>query len=214
MNELKIFKSEDGEEIKIAQSEDGRRKRFYINNKEVDRFELLECALFTDSQREAFAIMSLASLIFGSLGDTAFNSLYNATYAELIRNHSENEFCYHKLFKEHISELINGAEITNVKTINKNYPDAWVRLGGLNIPVEIKKNRFDASALKQLTRYINTYGSSYGIAVASSLNVELPSNITFISVSEMKALESNENIRTLGVGESIKDLLKSSTKKD
>lgn len=50
--------------------------------------------------------------------------------------------------------------------------------------IEIKLNRFDENAKKQLQRYMNFYKSEYGFAMARELTTILPDNITFIQFND------------------------------
>lgn len=59
-------------------------------------------------------------------------------------------------------------------------PDLITRDG---TPVEVKKGDFNASALKQLERYMLKLRSSNGIAVGRNLTCKLPKNITFIKIA-------------------------------
>ncbi len=59
-------------------------------------------------------------------------------------------------------------------------PDLLV--GGL-IPVEVKIGAFNASALRQLQRYMAKYKSDTGIAVGRELLVQLPPSVRFIKIA-------------------------------
>ncbi|WP_439864550.1 hypothetical protein [Pseudomonas antarctica] len=50
------------------------------------------------------------------------------------------------------------------------------------IPVEVKVGAFNASALRQLQRYMAKYKSDTGVAVGRELLVQLPSNVRFIKI--------------------------------
>jgi hypothetical protein len=50
------------------------------------------------------------------------------------------------------------------------------------IPVEVKIGDFNASALRQLQRYMSKYKSERGVAVGKRLLVELPDGITFTEI--------------------------------
>jgi len=80
-------------------------------------------------------------------------------------------------YKKHLGD---EWEITKIKNNPKHIPDFWVANGVITIPVECKKIKFDAVALRQLERYMKHYRCSKGIAVARELTVKLPQNIKFI----------------------------------
>ena len=106
----------------------------------------------------------------------------------LIRNNEETEYQIHSLFKEKYSKLYDG-KIVNHKNNPKHIPDAWVLKDDEYIPVEMKLYDFDDKALNQLNRYINFYNCKHGIAVGSKCTVELPENIQFISIDELKSVK-------------------------
>lgn len=93
---------------------------------------------------------------------------------------SRYELYYQGLFKKNINKCIPNAKIINKKVIDKNYPDAWVAIGEEELPVEMKRDKFNEKALQQLQRYIKVYQTNRGIAVAPKLSVSLPDNIIFI----------------------------------
>lgn len=105
---------------------------------------------------------------------------------ENIRETSKNEFYYQKLFKEKCESLGYGKPTTRKSNL-KDIPDAWVERNGEKIPVEVKLRDFNESALDQLLRYISSYKAKRGIAVGEKLTVELPANIEFVSLDQLKA---------------------------
>lgn len=87
----------------------------------------------------------------------------------------------HDWFKAHYKEhLGNDYEIIKRKNNPKHIPDFWLLKEDAYTPVEIKLNSFDSRHLKQLQRYMDFYKCQNGIAVAASLNCELPANVMFI----------------------------------
>ena len=72
-------------------------------------------------------------------------------------------------------------EIVKRKNNPKHQPDFWLMYKGEYIPVECKVDAFTKAGLRQLSRYMDFYGASRGIAVASGLKCELPKNIKFIN---------------------------------
>lgn len=105
---------------------------------------------------------------------------------ENVKETWKNEFHYQNLFKEKCESLGYGKLIT-VKSNLKDIPDAWVERNGEKIPVEVKLRNFNESALDQLLRYISSYNAKRGIAVGEKLTVELPENIEFVSLDQLRA---------------------------
>lgn len=99
----------------------------------------------------------------------------------------KNEYSVHTLFKENYSKIYEG-EVIYHKNDPRHIPDAWVEKDGERIPVEMKRHCFDKKALEQLTRYINFYNCRHGIAVGEELTVELPDNISFVSIDSLGGL--------------------------
>lgn len=98
----------------------------------------------------------------------------------------KDEYYYQKLFNDKCEIILDGVKLIKKKSIYGHYPDAWVKIGVEEIPVEVKLNDFDKKALKQLERYINVYNKKKGIAVGRKLSVELPHNIAFVSLDELE----------------------------
>lgn len=94
---------------------------------------------------------------------------------------------FRRVYKEKLGQ---EWDIIKAKNNPKHIPDFWLSNGKEKVPVECKKGDFNANSLKQLKRYIEYYGCEKGIAVAQSLCVDLPSNITFIGFS----IEELENM--------------------
>lgn len=174
----------DGKLVEIKFCEATGRKEGFVDGRIVDRFRLLACACDADTEKEAEETMSLASEIFHPFDDSMFNIMYDVAWHYIIHKFSRSEFYYQSKFDENYSKIRNG-KITRVKSDGYNIPDSWVLKDDELIPVEVKKNSFDAKALKQLERYIKVYGCKYGIAVGSQLTTELPNNIEFIPISEI-----------------------------
>ena len=127
-----------------------------------------------------------------------FDALYNACDLflvwnnSIIRNKTKYERYYQNLFKKHAHDICEDWEIVQKKVDQHHIPDAWVKYGEAEFPVEVKRREFDKAALRQLTRYMDFYKSPCGIAVGMELTVDLPENITFISLSALEALENQD----------------------
>lgn len=76
--------------------------------------------------------------------------------------------------------LGNDYEISNRKSERKHKPDFWLERENQYIPVECKLNAFTSKSLEQLQRYMKHYGASFGIAVGSECDIELPDNVIFV----------------------------------
>lgn len=183
MNELKIF---ENAECKITLSEVNGKKEILINGNILDRFGLLALAHDDENEENAWRLMGFTSKLFHPLDDWVFNDIYGCVAFDIARKFDKNEFYYQQLFSDEFPKIRKG-KLVDVKSDGKNIPDRWVDVGGELIPVEVKYGTFDAKALKQLLRYIKAYSCNRGIAVAQNVTVELPRNIEFISIDELKA---------------------------
>jgi hypothetical protein len=118
------------------------------------------------------------------LGGATGERLYRSTmmYIAWAANVSTSEVSgIHPWFECNVNKLILGAKIVEHRKKGiKDRPDFWLDINGKLCPVEIKKAAFTKKALNQLQRYVDVFDCEHGYAVASSLRVELPKNITFI----------------------------------
>lgn len=178
--------------VECGESERGIE--YYFNNKKIDRFDLLACAARAKSKEEAWECLHLASILFHPQDDETFNILYGEVAMGVTRTFCENEFTIQRIFKENVEKIL-GSEyhlLKEKKNNPKHIPDAWVTYKGQEIPVEVKYNKFDKKALKQLERYMKVYKSKMGIAIGNDLEVNIPANIRFVSISEIKEVVANE----------------------
>ncbi|MBO1582669.1 hypothetical protein [Bacillus sp. XF8] len=169
--------------------ENDKVSHLLIDGVKVDRYELLAMANEAGYENEKFAwqLMNLASSLFHPDDDSTFNSLYSAVAMHITYLNMENEFNIHSLFDKRIKEVFHeDAVIVKRKNDQKHQPDSWVKLNDKYIPVEMEKGAFDKKALNQLKRYMEVYSSVEGIAVGSKLTVDLPENITFISIQKLR----------------------------
>lgn len=82
-------------------------------------------------------------------------------------------------FKENYATIFPNSSLEKIKA-GRYIPDFMLRLeSGAVVPVECKKT-FNARSLRQLQAYMDHFGSSSGIAVASKLSVSLPENVRFV----------------------------------
>ena len=170
-------------EIRIFEV-DGRPKYVTLNGFRMTSLEMLAFAerLSDKSMREAEEFLSLASRVFHPADDWAFNELYGAVRMHIAWKESvgNTEAARESYFKNNVAVIVGeGAKIAPAVASQKHRPDGWVVLNGNLMPVEIKKGNFDAKALRQLTRYMDYYKTSNGIAIGRNLTVELPDNIQF-----------------------------------
>lgn len=99
------------------------------------------------------------------------------------------EFDVHNWFKNNYQKILNGYFLVEKKSESKHIPDFWLMNNNELIPVEIKLEKFDSKALKQLRRYMNHYGCKTGIAVGRELTCELPSYIKFLPYDKNEVKE-------------------------
>lgn len=106
------------------------------------------------------------------------------------------EFDIHHLFRENYSKIAAG-KVVEFKSDPHNIPDAWVKIAGVHIPVEMKLHNFNRAAVDQLRRYIDFYKVPVavfprGIAVGASLTATLPQDMIFISVQVLLDADRGE----------------------
>lgn len=107
---------------------------------------------------------------------------FSAMYEKKRNIDSINEFTLHNKFWKNLDSLLPGAIRIDVKSRKAHIPDGFIELNNQSYAVEVKLEKFDAKALKQLCRYMREY-SVKGIAVARHQACELPSDIIFIQLS-------------------------------
>ena len=159
------------------------------NGIKTDKYKLLAMAIDNDNIEQALTLLKVAS--YYRINDEVYNSLYFAalntvTDRRLLEKNEPNEFYYQDLFNR-IYPKMEDIKIILVENDKKNIPDSWILKNNEKIPVEVKKDKFNDAALSQLERYIKVYNCCHGIAVAKELSVELPSNITFVSIHDLEA---------------------------
>lgn len=153
----------------------------------IDKYKLLAMAINSEQTEQSLELLKIASVF---KGEETFDTLYFATIntvtdRRMTESKEPNEFYYQKLFNTVYPNMAN-VKVIDVKHDGENIPDSWVLKGENKIPVEVKKYDFDKKALMQLKRYMRIYQSKYGIAVAKSLTVDIPDNITFVSINDLE----------------------------
>lgn len=135
---------------------------------EIDTEKDLQCYVETVGQEEVYSdplLYKVRSIVLQNI---------------IAWDRSRYELYYQGLFKKNVDKCISNARIITKKVIDKNYPDAWVAIGEEELPVEMKRDKFNEKALRQLQRYMKVYQTNRGIAVAPKLSVSLPDNIIFV----------------------------------
>lgn len=151
------------------------------DGKYLTKYQILASALILDEYKYAKAMLDVARYFRGD--DIYFNELFFAVEWTFIdkfdRKNVPNELTIQAAFKNKYKDII-----VDIKNDGKNIPDAWIKEDDLLKPVEVKRNKFDAKALRQLERYLKVYGCSNGVAVAKVCTVKLPDYIRFIPISD------------------------------
>lgn len=101
-------------------------------------------------------------------------------------------------FYKNIGVYLPGAVAVKANFNVKNKPDGFVRMADEVVPVEIKRDAFDAKALKQLQRYMRVYKSQKGVAVAPALDCDLPENVVFVAVGDPSLIRRQKRLRRAG----------------
>ena len=188
MNEIQIFNNPEFGEVRTMTD---------IENKTIERlmkldeFSLLALAVdyaLDEKKEEAWIILHYADRK-ANHDDGVYIKLRTAVGIMVAISKTKiDEYHYHALFRKYFNRVLgDGAEIVYKRSDGKNIPDAWIRMDGEDIPVEIKKNSFNAKALQQLQRYMKAYQCNKGIAVGRDIKIDLPSNILFISLERLEA---------------------------
>lgn len=124
-------------------------------------------------------------------------NLYNMSriYSAWVNSFSSSEFAIHKLVEQTLNYVTEERfEIVKRTSDGKNIPDLWARdtTDGEIIPIEIKKEKFNKQAKKQLERYMITYHTSKGIAIGTEYTADESDSIIFMPISFFKKEEQEE----------------------
>ena len=85
--------------------------------------------------------------------------------------------------RENIATLVPGSACVPIREkAGQGRCDLLLSLGGEDVPVEVKLLGFGNTAVRQLRRYMNFYGAKRGLAIATRLDAELPSDMTFVCI--------------------------------
>lgn len=166
---------------------------YYVNGLRIDKYDLIVAAAMAKSTQYAEDILEVVDRLFGRYTDDFnYNVLRQTVYENIMFEKSlKDELYYQSVFKSHVKEIL-GEEynIIDIKSDGRNIPDAWVSNGIENIPVEMKIGTFDKKALSQLQRYLNKYNCEKGIAIGKEPSIEIPNNIQFVNISEVKKFDN------------------------
>lgn len=189
MNELQIFRNSQLNYSEIEQLA-------IIGRMTITMAKAMEEAE-NEEKKKAIELLKLVSEVNACLQCDELNSVLFGIWEYCIRETQKTEFYYHWLFNKYIGDIITGCKPVKRRNDGRNIPDSWVEIEGNVLPVEVKFNNFDKRALNQLLRYVKTYKTIFGIAVARNLTVELPLGIWFVSIADLekKHREKQKEIR-------------------
>lgn len=140
------------------------------------------------NKKDALLLLRLAEDLYSKFEDETFDELCYCVHMFIIQeNIGKKELYYQSVFMEHCQEILGDEySIFDKQDLKPKRPDAWVLLGGSEIPVEMKLHDFNGKALAQLLNYMSMYGCSNGIAIGERLTVDIPENIVFIGIDKVK----------------------------
>lgn len=174
--------------------EKGYPKYLMLDNAKMDKFELLALAVKVaqKDERQAWGLMQLASQLFHPQNDWVFDTLYDSVAMDITRKkmYESSEYWLHGYFKKNVKSILGDhVDLVDGPKHQNHQPDAWIKIKGELIPVEIKRGNFNQKALNQLMRYIKAFEAKRGIAIARELTTELPANIIFVSCADWRNQE-------------------------
>jgi hypothetical protein len=114
------------------------------------------------------------------LSDAVFCHIWQCKQSIAVR---EKDIQRH--FFEHLSQYLPGASRLDLAMNRYHKPDGFVLLNdGFIAPVEVKLYDFTRSSRVQLKRYMNIYNAEKGVAVATNISCDLPSNMIFVQINK------------------------------
>ena len=153
-----------------------------IRNKKYSFYDILGMSYKAIDIEYSEKLMLLAYMVFydNPLYD---KSIFQAVIIAIISTHPNNEYHIYDFFRRAYKYIFGFNMILEKVISTKNIPDFLMKdiNKGALIPVEVKLNKFNERAKRQLLRYIRVYKASYGVAIGRELTTPLPSNIRFIS---------------------------------
>lgn len=114
--------------------------------------------------------------------------LHFSGWANIIwsRSYERSEANVRTLFENYAELLIPDSKLIERRGDKHNIPDAWISIRGEEIPVEMKRNKFDAKAMRQLRRYMTAFNAKRGLAVAREMIIDCPDDVIFIPVATLE----------------------------
>lgn len=110
--------------------------------------------------------------------------------AEVAIEPKYNESFYVEMFNKWCHKTMDDCEVVDGHRNIHNIPDSWVRINGVEIPVEVKLGKFNKSAMMQLNRYMREFNCKYGVAVGRCATVDIPENVFFVSNDDLDMIEA------------------------
>lgn len=165
---------------------------YYVNGLRIDKYDLIVAAALANNTEYAEEILEVTDRLFGRYTDDAnYNVLRQVVFENVMFEEMlKDEIYYQNIFKSHIKEILGEKyTLVSIKSDGRNIPDAWVSNDIENMPVEMKVGSFNKRALQQLQRYLEKYSCNKGIAIGKEPSIEIPSNIQFINISEVKKFD-------------------------
>lgn len=179
----------------LAESISKMKENFYnkaLNELEIDIEKDINnyCKDLIDIYNKEFSNNRKTRRIFSAL-----LILYENTKTELFNYILSCGVTYekelYKIFDKNIYKLFdNKVQVIKYKNSNKYKPDRWIKYDDCIIPVEFKRYSFTDDSKKQLKKYIDYYGSKFGIAIGAELKTILDNNMMFISIYDLNAGKS------------------------
>lgn len=163
---------------------------------------LFATSISKERENKNFAAINLLVKILNDyksdLLDRLVDSFHKTEICKIAMHRGDDEYTIQYMFDDYANLVIPGAKVIQKKHDGKNIPDAWIKLNGEEIPVEVKFQYFNEKAMNQLNRYVKAYKCNRGVAVGRELTADLPEGYIFVSIDELKAAqkaaaESKEN---------------------
>ena len=175
-------------EINIKMFYDNNMLCYEINGLVFERYSLLAFISKVNNKKDALSLLKMSDYLFTRENDSSYDTLSDMIWDNIYyKNENKDEIYYQEIFKLNVKRILGESYnlIENKKQFHAR-PDAWVIYGNIEIPVEMKIDLFNNSALEQLKNYMKIYNSKNGIAIGKGFSVEFPNNIRFIDISEIK----------------------------
>ena len=141
------------------------------------------------------ALDMIQDLLPSTLPDPGLAYLRTAVMEMAIRHHLADlrkksaftEFDVHRHFWANLDRYIPGATRVKHKFNPDHIPDGWIELNGVAMPVEIKRDTFNAAAARQLARYMTEYSAPRGVAVAREISCERDPRVIYVQCDAFDA---------------------------